>query len=99
MRTALINNNKVENVIVANPIGLDVLQKALGCDYLIPVDDSVNIGDNYDPDSDIFTNENGERIYPPKTNAERISELESQLANTRAALTELASIVENNNNS
>lgn len=93
MRTALINNNIVENLIEANPIGLEVLCEAIGCDYLIPVDETVIVGHFYDAEKSIFTDENGTRVYPPKTNAERITELENQLVDTQAALIELAGIV------
>lgn len=90
---ALINNGTVENIIVIEPAGISVFQKAVGCEYLVPVDDdSVSVGDIYDSDKGIFTRD-GKRVYPDLSDKERIEVLENQLVDTQAALIELAGIV------
>ena len=83
----------VDNLIVFDaPSAIPAVQSAMGYDYLLPVDDRVQIGDIYDPDKDIFTRD-GERIYPDLSDKERIAELENQIIDTQAALIELAGII------
>lgn len=89
---ALINNGVVENVIVIEPVGIPEFQKAIGCDYLIPVSDIVQIGDTYDAEKSIFLRD-GVRVYPQKTDSERITELETQISELQEALIEVADIV------
>lgn len=83
----------VDNLIVFDaPSAIPAVKAAMGYDYLIPVDERVQIGDVYDEKQDIFTRD-GERVYPDLSDKERIEVLENQLVDTQAALIELAGIV------
>ena len=89
----------VEGIIVLDSLAsIPAIKEAFNIDYLIPIDESVNIGAYYNPDKDIFTNESGDRLYPPKTAAERLDEMEAQITDTQAALIELAGIVGGSDN-
>ena len=59
---------------------------------------TVFVGAYYNPDKDIFTNESGDRLYPPKTATERLDEMEAQITDTQAALIELAGIIGGSDN-
>ena len=85
---ALINNGTVENIIVIEPAGISEFQKAVGCDYLISVDERVSVGDIYDSENGIFTRD-GVRVYPPISDKERIAALEAQTAQLENALCEV----------
>lgn len=89
---AVVNGGIVENVIVIEPCAIPAVKAAMGFEHLIPVDGTVQIGDTYDADKSIFLRD-GVRVYPEKTDSERIAELEMQIEDTQAALIELASIV------
>lgn len=93
---ALINNGTVENIIVIEPAGISEFQKAVGCDYLISVDESVAVGDIYDSENGIFTRD-GKRVYPDLSDKERIAALETAQNDTELALIELAEMIEGGN--
>ena len=94
---ALINNGTVENIIVIEPAGISEFQKAVGCDYLISVDERVSVGDIYDSENGIFTRE-GVRVYPEISDKERIAALETAQNDTELALIELAEMIGGNSN-
>lgn len=94
---ALINNGTVESIIVIEPAGISEFQKAVGCDYLIPVDERVSVGDIYDSENGIFTRD-GARVYPDLSDKERIAALEDAQNDTELALIELAEMIGGNSN-
>ncbi len=87
-----VKNGVVISLIVAEQAGLNTLEAAYkaddDCDILVPVDRSVQIGDTYDADKSVFLR-NGVRIYPDKTDSERIAELEQELNDVQLALCEI----------
>lgn len=93
---AMIKDGVVINLIVVDLAGIknleDVLRKDGDCDFLVVVDDSVQIGDTYDEEKSVFLRD-GVRIYPQKTDSERIAELEIQIGEIQDALIEVADIV------
>lgn len=89
---ALINNGVVENIIVIEPAGIPEHKKRVGCDHLIAVTYDVEIGDTYDEEQSIFLRD-GVRVYPDKTDSERIAELETQIGEIQDALIEVADII------
>ena len=89
---AIINSGSVENIIVIEPAGIPAFKEAVGCDYLIPVDERVSVGDIYDSENGIFTR-GGERVYPEITDKERIAALEAAQNDTELALIELAEMI------
>lgn len=91
-RAAVINNNVVENVIMIAPAIVDSFKEVLGCEYLIPVDDTVEIGDLYDPQTGIFTRD-GVRVYPDLSVKERIDELEAENSKLNTQVAQLENAV------
>ena len=89
---ALINNGTVENIIVIEPAGISVFQKAVRCEHLIPVSEAVAVGDAYDSETGVFSR-GGERVYPEITDKERIAALEAAQNDTELALIELAEMI------
>lgn len=89
---AVVNGGIVENVIVIEPCAIPAVKASMGFEYLIPVDDTVHIGDSFDAERSIFLRD-GVRVYPQKTEAEKIADLETQIEDTQAAIIELAEIV------
>lgn len=93
---AMIKDGAVINKIVVDPISVVAFEKVLieqgQCDRLIIVDERVQIGDTFDADTGIFYRDDV-RVYPAKTDGERIAELETQIEDTQAALIELAAII------
>lgn len=89
---ALINNGTVENIIVIEPAGISVFQKAVRCEHLIPVSEAVSVGDAYDSETGVFSR-GGERVYPEITDKERIAALEAAQNDTELALIELAEMI------
>ncbi len=85
---AVVNGGIVEGVIVIEPCAIPAVKEAFGYERLIPVDGSVQIGDTYDADKSIFFR-NGVRVYPHKTDSERIAELEQELNDVQLALCEI----------
>ncbi len=96
---AIINHDgiyTVDNLVVFDKMSaINPVKDAMGYDYLLPVDRRVQIGDIYDPTSDIYTR-NGARVYPDLSAKERIdvleaenSELNTQVAQLENALCEL----------
>lgn len=94
--TAMVKDGIVIGLSITEKAGLETLEAALiscgDCDHLIPVDSNVRVGDTYDDEQSIFLRD-GVRVYPEKTNSERIAELESQVEDTQAAIIELAGII------
>lgn len=88
---AVINNGIVENIIVIEPAGIPEHKKRVGCDHLIAVTYDVEIGDTYDAEKSIFLRD-GVRVYPQKTDSERIADLETQISEIQDALIEVAEI-------
>ncbi len=91
-RAAVINNNKIENVIMIAPAAVIAFKEAIKCEHLIPCDDTVEVGDTYDPETGIISRD-GVRIFPQKTVEERIAELEQTENDTQLALIELANMI------
>lgn len=93
---AMVKDSVVINVIVVDLAGIKSLEAALqkdgDCDYLIVVGDEVQIGDTYDEEKSVFLRD-GVRVYPQKTDSERIAELETQISEIQDALIEVAGIV------
>lgn len=94
---AVILNNDgiytVDNLIVFDaPSAIPAVQSAMGYDYLLPVDERVQIGDIYDAEQDIFTRD-GERVYPDLSDKERLTALETAQNDTELALIELAEMI------
>ena len=88
----------VENLIVFDNLSaIPAVKSAMGYDYLEPVDERVQIGDNYDPLQDIYTRD-GERVYPDLSDKERIAALETAQNDTELALIELAEMIGGNSN-
>ncbi len=85
---AVVNNGIVENVIVIEPCSIPAVKEAMQYEHLIPVNDTVQIGDTYDAEKSIFLRD-GVRIYPNKTDSEKIVELEQELNDVQLALCEL----------
>lgn len=93
MIAAVVNENKVENLIVLDSTAaIPTLKSAFGYEMIIPVDDSVKIGDTYDSENEIFLRE-GVRVYPEVSDKERITALEAAQNDTDAALIELANMI------
>lgn len=94
--TAMVKDGVVTGLYRTEQAGLEALEDALktygDCDRLIPVDNRVRVGDTYDEEKSIFLRD-GVRVFPDKTDSERIADLEAQLEDTQAALLELAEIV------
>lgn len=92
----ILNKNgiyTVDNLIVFDaPSAIPVVKAAMGYDYLIPVDERVQIGDIYDEKQDIFTRD-GERVYPDLSDKERLTALETAQNDTELALIELAEMI------
>ena len=92
----ILNKNSiytVDNLIVFDsPSAIPAVKAAMGYDYLIPVDERVQIGDIYDAERDIFTRD-GERVYPDLSDKERLTALETAQNDTELALIELAEII------
>lgn len=89
MIAAVVNENKVENIIVIDSTAaISALKSAFGYELIIPVDDSVQIGDVFDADKQIFIRE-GVRIFPEITDKERIDDLNTQVAQLENALCEM----------
>ena len=83
----------VDNLIVFDaPSAIPAVKAAMGYDYLIPVDERVQIGDIYDAGQDIFTRD-GERVYPDLSDKERLTALETAQNDTELALIELAEMI------
>ncbi len=89
---AVVNNGVVENIIVIEPIAIPLHKEAMGCDYLIAVTDAVQIGETYDEEQSIFLRD-GARIYPEKTDSERIADIEIQISEMQDAFVELGDII------
>ena len=89
---AVINSNIVERIIVIEPCAIPAIKESYGYEHLIPVDDNVQIGDFYDSEKSIFLRD-GVRVYPQKTDSERIAELETQISELQDALIEVVDIV------
>ena len=89
---AIVNGGVVEGIIVIEPCSIPAVKESMGYERLIAVDDSVRVGDSYDEDKSVFLRE-GVRVFPQKTDLERIVELEAQVEDTQAALIELAGII------
>ena len=92
----ILNKNgiyTVDNLIVFDaPSAVSAVKNAMGYDYLLPVDERVQIGDIYDAEQDIFTRD-GERVYPDLSDKERLTALETAQNDTELALIELAEII------
>ena len=89
MIAAVVNGKKVENLIVLDSTAaIPALKAAFGYELIIPVGETVQIGDTYDPDKQIFTRD-GVRVYPPISDKERIAALEAQTAQLENALCEV----------
>lgn len=92
----ILNKNgiyTVDNLIVFDaPSAIPAVKAAMGYDYLIPVDERVQIGDVYDAEQDIFTRD-GERVYPDLSDKERLTALETAQNDTELALIELAEMI------
>lgn len=91
---AMIKNGAVINIIVVGASSnLPVLRKSLieqgECDHLILVDETVQIGFMYDESKDIFLDTNGIRVYPEKTDSERITDLEQEITDVQLALCDI----------
>lgn len=94
---AVIFNNDgiytVDNLIVFDaPSAIPAVKAAMGYDYLLPVDEQVQVGDIYDTEQDIFTRD-GERVYPDLSDKERLTALETAQNDTELALIELAEMI------
>lgn len=75
----------VDNLIVFDaPSAIPAVQAAMGYDYLLPVDERVQVGDTYEPDKDIFTRD-GVRVYPDLSDKERLTALETAQNDTELA--------------
>lgn len=90
---ALINNGTVENIIVIEPAGISVFQKAVHCEHLIPVSEAVAVGDAYNSETGVFSR-GGERVYPEITDKERIAALEDALCEMDEANAERFAAIE-----
>lgn len=92
----ILNKNgiyTVDNLIVFDaPSAIPAVKSAMGYDYLMPVDERVQIGDIYDAEQDIFTRD-GERVYPELSDKERLTALETAQNDTELALIELAEMI------
>ena len=92
----ILNKNgiyTVDNLIVFDaPSAIPAVKAAMGYDYLLPVDERVQIGDIYDAEKDIFTRD-GERVYPDLSDKERLAALETAQNDTELALIELAEMI------
>ena len=92
----ILNKNgiyTVDNLIVFDaPSAIPAVKAAMGYDYLMPVDERVQIGDIYDAKQDIFTRD-GERVYPDLSDKERLAALETAQNDTELALIELAEMI------
>ncbi len=105
MRAAIIykqddNSYIVENIIEVSTEALEHMRVHLNADYAIPVGVEVECGNIYEPSTGVFTNENGDRVYPPISTEEKLANVEAELAATQeelemtqAAVVELAEIV------
>ncbi len=83
----------VENLIVLDSTAaIPAIKEAFGYDYLVPVNDKVQIGDVFDADKQIFLRD-GVRVYPEITDKERIDELNTQVAQLENALCELVEAI------
>ncbi len=93
MTGAVITKNgdtyAVENLIVLDgEAAIPAVKEAFGYDLLIPVNDTVRIGDVFDADKQIFLR-GGVRVYPEITDKERIDELNARAAQLENALCEI----------
>jgi|GEM_PF-6964847 len=87
-------------IVVSNTTVAEQMRTALGADYAIPVGIEVEVGNIYDPTTGVFTNADGERVYPPLSTEEELAAVRAELAATQdelemtqAAVVELAEIV------
>lgn len=85
---AIVKGGIVEGLIGVEPCEIPAVREAFGYEKLIAVDDSVQIGDTYDADKSVFLRD-GVRIYPEKTDSEKIAELEQELNDVQLALCEI----------
>lgn len=90
---AIVTNNVVEGVIVIEPCEIPAIREAYGYEKLIAVDDSVQIGDTYDAEKSVFFRD-GVRIYPEKTDSEKIAALEQELNDVQLANAERFAAIE-----
>lgn len=91
---AVVNNGVVENIIVIQPSVIPNIKEKMGYEHLIPVDDSVQVGDTYDPATGIFySGETGERVFPSKQLSETVEELQTEVAELKETIAVLKSDV------
>ena len=89
MIAAVVNTSKVENIIVLDSTAaIPAIKAAFNYEYIIPVDESVQVGDTYDPQAGIFMRD-GVRIYPEISDKEKISALETENVELNAQITQL----------
>lgn len=82
-------SHTVDNLAVFGSLSeIPTVKEAMGYDYLLPVDGRVQIGDIYDPTTDIYTR-NGVRIYPDLSDKERIKVLETENSELNTQVTQL----------
>ena len=96
MKIALIENNVVANIIEATKLTVvydENFRKAFPFDVAIGVDGAVTVGDTYDSETG-FISHDGERVFPPVSEEERLTELEAQVADLETALCDMDSAQE-----
>lgn len=82
-------SHTVDNMVVFDSLSaIPAVKEAFGYDFLIPVNDTVQIGDVFDADKQIFLRD-GVRVYPEITDKERIDDLNTQVAQLENALCEM----------